>query len=111
VKKRRRADLSLEVAAAERGEADRLFRRSGLMREEWDEAHYADGSTHGEKTSERAVAGVSEYYDSETAGGVDSMSEPTGKTSRRQAHLAEKNRLLTEHPGVRTDGPDRSGQI
>ncbi len=50
------------------------------------------------KTIERAVAIVSEYYDPEVADGVDSMTEPagTGGADRRHAHLAEKNRLLTE---------------
>ena len=34
---------------------DRLFRESGLYRRKWDEVHYADGSTYGEKTVERAI--------------------------------------------------------
>jgi len=38
---------------------DRLFRQSGLLREKWDEVHYADGSTYGEKTIERAVENTS----------------------------------------------------
>jgi len=97
------ADLALCSLLAfwtggDRSRIDRLFRQSGLMREKWDEVHYADGSTYGEKTIERAVAGVSEYYDPEAADGLDSMTEPTGTGSagQRHAHLAEKNRLLTE---------------
>jgi len=35
---------------------EHLFRQSGLLREKWDEVHYADGSTYGEKTIERAIA-------------------------------------------------------
>lgn len=42
---------------------DRLFRESGLMRQKWDEVHFGDGSTYGEKTVERAIAGTSEFYD------------------------------------------------
>jgi primase-polymerase (primpol)-like protein len=42
---------------------DRLFRSSGLMRDKWDERHFADGSTYGEKTIERAIAGTDECYD------------------------------------------------
>ena len=42
---------------------DRLFGDSGLMREKWDEVHYADGSTYGEMTIERAVAGTDEFYE------------------------------------------------
>ncbi|EMA56996.1 phage NrS-1 polymerase family protein [Halorubrum kocurii] len=41
---------------------DRLFRRSGLMRDKWDDVHYADGSTYGAKTVERAIAHTDEGY-------------------------------------------------
>lgn len=44
---------------------DRLFRSSGLMREKWDERHFADGSTYGEKTVERAIEGTDEFYNPE----------------------------------------------
>jgi predicted RNase H-like nuclease (RuvC/YqgF family) len=36
------------------------------MREKWDEVHFSDGSTYGEKTVERAIAGSSEFYDPST---------------------------------------------
>lgn len=42
---------------------DRLVRESGLYRGKWDDVHYADGSTYGEKTIDRAIAGTTEYYD------------------------------------------------
>jgi primase-polymerase (primpol)-like protein len=41
---------------------DRLFRDSGLMRKKWDEVHFADGSTYGEKTISRAAGQVTDYY-------------------------------------------------
>ncbi|WP_224448673.1 hypothetical protein [Haloprofundus salilacus] len=41
---------------------DRLFRQSGLVRPKWDEVHYADGATYGERTVERACVHVSEQY-------------------------------------------------
>lgn len=44
------------------GRVDRLFRDSGLYREKWDEPHFSDGSTYGEKTVARAVATTSESY-------------------------------------------------
>jgi len=47
----------------DRTQMDHLFRQSGLLREKWDEVHYADGSTYGEKTIERAIATTSEFYD------------------------------------------------
>ena len=41
---------------------DRLFRNSGLMRPKWDEVHFSDGATYGERTVERAIAGTEEFY-------------------------------------------------
>lgn len=84
---------------------DQLFRQSGLLREKWDEVHYADGSTYGEKTIERAVANTSEFYDPSSGDEVsltNTSSEATstdaerGESDRSRAYLAEKNRLLTE---------------
>jgi primase-polymerase (primpol)-like protein len=46
---------------------DRLFRDSGLMREKWDEVHFSDGSTYGEKTVERAAMAVTEHYEPDNA--------------------------------------------
>lgn len=43
------------------------------MREKWDEQHYADGSTYGEKTIERAIGGCSAFYNPER--GPDSMDQ------------------------------------
>jgi putative DNA primase/helicase len=51
------------------GQMDRLFRDSGLVRPKWDEVHFADGSTYGEKTIERAIAGTSETYTPRNAAG------------------------------------------
>ncbi len=41
---------------------DRLFRRSGLFREKWDERHHSNGSTYGQETVARAVAACDETY-------------------------------------------------
>ncbi|OIB57330.1 hypothetical protein [Natrialba sp. SSL1] len=84
---------------------DKLFRQSGLLREKWDEIHYADGSTYGEKTLERAIANTSEFYDPDSGGEATQTSLTTSETSsnsdrnkssRTHAYLAEKNRLLTD---------------
>ncbi|NEU59140.1 hypothetical protein [Halorussus sp. MSC15.2] len=84
---------------------DDLFRQSGLFREKWDEVHYADGSTYGEKTIERAVGNTSEFYDPEprdestsdsTSAGNPSADASHDESERSQAYLAEKNRLLAE---------------
>jgi primase-polymerase (primpol)-like protein len=89
----------------DRTQMDQLFRQSGLHREKWDEVHYADGSTYGEKTIERAIATTSEFYDPDAGDDVvDPHGTPDGVTTggtpneadRSRAYLAEKNRLLSE---------------
>ena len=89
----------------DRSQMDRLFRQSGLMRGKWDEVHYADGSTYGEKTVERATATVTEYYDPDAATPSDpgqalddgaSDKEGSASLRRSQAHLVEQKRLLNE---------------
>ena len=62
---------------------DRLFRDSGLMREKWDEVHFADGSTYGEKTVSRAVDRVPGHYTPrETqSGSTDRESEGSSEES------------------------------
>ncbi|MFB1066250.1 hypothetical protein [Natrinema sp. H-ect4] len=84
---------------------DTLFRQSGLLREKWDDVHYADGSTYGEKTIERAIANTSEFYDpdarddSSEASYRQSESSTAGsrtEPAQNHAYLVEKNRLLTD---------------
>ncbi|WP_142859850.1 phage NrS-1 polymerase family protein [Salinigranum halophilum] len=81
---------------------DRLFRQSGLLRGKWDEVHFADGSTYGEKTLERAVARVDEFYEPPTqdaqrtesakpptpdpAVGADRKHTPQAQDSGREQH-------------------------
>ncbi|WP_257300554.1 hypothetical protein [Haloarchaeobius sp. FL176] len=104
------ADMALSCLLAfwtggDQTQADRLFRRSGLLREKWDEVHYADGSTYGEKTIERAVATTSEFYeptgDDDTAderkSTTNASSDVDGDDSQpSRAYLVEKNQLLTD---------------
>uniref|UniRef100_UPI00315D23A1 phage NrS-1 polymerase family protein n=1 Tax=Halopiger xanaduensis TaxID=387343 RepID=UPI00315D23A1 len=100
---------------------DRLFRQSGLMRDKWDEVHYADGSTYGEKTIERAIRRTDDVYEPSSETGtkastnaVDRSLNETKKTdngsvstdvtadteaaggSDQAAYLAEKNQLVSE---------------
>jgi hypothetical protein len=57
------ADLALVGSlafwtAGDREQIDRLFRRSALMREKWDEPnHRGDGATYGDMTIDRAISG------------------------------------------------------
>jgi len=41
---------------------DRLFHASKLFREKWDEKHYGDGETYGQKTISKALGGSREHY-------------------------------------------------
>ncbi|MFC7205265.1 hypothetical protein ACFQJC_17280 [Haloferax namakaokahaiae] len=88
----------------ETAQMDTLFRQSGLLRAKWDEVHYADGSTYGEKTIERAIEATSEYYDpsprdESTQAELDLESEATDldtdEPDRQSAYLVEKNQLLS----------------
>ncbi|WP_459190901.1 phage NrS-1 polymerase family protein [Halosimplex sp. J119] len=88
----------------DRTQMEQLFRQSELHREKWDEVHYADGSTYGEKTVERAIATTSEFYDPDTAddtedrdtSSAESSADARDDSERSRAYLTEKNRLLSE---------------
>ncbi|MCD2203787.1 hypothetical protein LPA46_10560 [Halobacterium sp. KA-6] len=88
----------------DRTQMDQLFRQSGLHREKWDEVHYADGATYGEKTVERAIANTSEFYDPDTGDDTEDRDTTSAESSvdtrdnseRSRAYLTEKNRLLSE---------------
>lgn len=53
---------------------DRFVRASGLMREKWNEPHYSDGTTYGERTIEKAIARVEDTYDDDRYEEVQSRS-------------------------------------
>lgn len=86
----------------DRSRMDQLFQQSGLMREKWDEVHYADGSTYGEKTIERALQTTSEFYEPQSHEAFESTDTTTGRVAasddpeRSRAYLIEKNQLLQE---------------
>ncbi|GAB7011421.1 hypothetical protein [Halorubrum trueperi] len=89
----------------DRRQMDQLFRQSELHREKWDEVHYTDGSTYGEKTIERAITTTSEFYEPDAGDDIADAHDPAtdsspggdaGDSERSRAYLAEKNRLLTE---------------
>ncbi|KTG18030.1 hypothetical protein AUR66_18445 [Haloferax profundi] len=103
------ADMALSCLLAfwtggDTAQMDTLFRQSGLLRAKWDEVHYADGSTYGEKTIERAVEATSEYYDpsprdestqSKLETEPESRDVDTAEPDRQSAYLIEKNQLLS----------------
>ncbi|MUW13469.1 hypothetical protein GJ633_01505 [Halorubrum sp. CBA1125] len=68
---------------------DRLFRRSGLFRDKWDTVHYADGSTYGDKTIERAITHTDDVYTPPEADADDrsdtAPATPSGSTDQPSA--------------------------
>lgn len=72
---------------------DELFRDSGLMREKWDEQHFADGSTYGEKTIERAISGTSEFYDPTAQSGADTVDADQFTIDTDQVRQREADRV------------------
>lgn len=74
---------------------DRLFRRSKLERQKWDEIHYADGSTYGEKTIARAISHTSEFYEpSQTTEGEAQTQNDESPRDREHVYLTEKVSIL-----------------
>nr|WP_252699724.1 hypothetical protein [Natronosalvus vescus] len=74
---------------------DRLFRHSGLVRAKWDDVHYGDGSTYGERTLERAVEHTSEFYEPRVRDGkTDQRAGSEPSTTRHQQYLEKKNKIL-----------------
>lgn len=70
----------------DRQRVDRLFRRSGLVRDKWDTVHYADGSTYGEKTVERAIAHTDDSYTPpEATASTDADSQSAASTASHTA--------------------------
>jgi primase-polymerase (primpol)-like protein len=61
------ADLSLCCKLAfwsgkDKEQMDRLFRRSALYRDKWDEKHHASGATYGEETLNKAIEATETTY-------------------------------------------------
>ena len=58
---------------------DRLFRQSGLMRNKWDDKHYADGTTYGKETLQKAIDSTNDTY---SAGNGTDIMEIGGRYCR-----------------------------
>ena len=56
---------------------DRLFRESGLMRTKWDTPHYANGTTYGQGTIDRAISITTDVYQPPT----EDSAAPDGRYS------------------------------
>ena len=78
---------------------DRLFRDSGLMRPKWDEQHFADGATYGERTIERAIRGTDEFFTKGEARGTIPTEDATQNGS-----ASVSDRFLTGAETTETTG-------
>lgn len=65
---------------------DRIFRTTALMRDKWDEVHFSDGSTYGQKTIETAVQECKHAY-GET---VTELTEQSGYVAYSVGELLHK---------------------
>ncbi|SEO20113.1 hypothetical protein SAMN04487948_10151 [Halogranum amylolyticum] len=84
---------------------NRLFSRSGLYRDKWDEQHFVDGSTYGERTIQRACDRTTEHYTpspsssaaSATVSSTQSASTPRALSTETLHPVTEKtlHRLTT----------------
>jgi len=63
---------------------DRIFRASGLMREKWNQEHYSDGTTYGERTIEKAIARVDTNYDDDRHDEVQSRTDDDDSAQQNQ---------------------------
>jgi primase-polymerase (primpol)-like protein len=87
--------------SGDRMQIDRLFRRSGLMREKWDEVHYADGSTYGEKTVDRAVSRVDEFYEPPSTDPASNESSTENTSRERPQPRRERQSPTSSEPESR----------
>jgi primase-polymerase (primpol)-like protein len=78
------------------GRMDSLFRQSDLVREKWDEVHYADGSTYGETTLQRATTVTTDHYtprdEKPETTGADATQRTTPSTTPASTSAASNER-------------------
>ena len=77
---------------------DQLFRQSRLLREKWNEVHFSNGDTYGERTIKRAIDNTDEFY------------EPSKRkeAAERQASdsIAEEFTAASSGPSAEAGGTD-----
>lgn len=108
----------------DRTRIDRLFRQSGLGRDKWDDVHYADGSTYGDKTIERAVARTDDVYtppealDPESdsvspdeSGGRDAAKSSTSTTATTDADAAPAETAHHDRTPAHTSTTSTTGDV
>lgn len=79
---------------------DRLFRRSGLYRQKWDERHYGDGRTYGEGTLERAVQETAEVYEPRGTGSATELENQESQTETVSSESTVDESVASEVMGT-----------
>lgn len=83
---------------------DRIFRKSGLMREKWDENRGA--RTYGQMTIEKAIEGCKETFGSCPGGSADDAGVPEGNENLPQIVLGtDEHRVVEEAIAALTSDP------
>lgn len=93
------ADMALAChlafwTAKNKGQMDRLFRESGLHRAKWDDAHYADGTTYGDATIDRACRITTDVYTPAQGDGSETRAETTADTEHLARDVARLERTI-----------------
>jgi hypothetical protein len=94
------ADLALATQLAfytgpDEARLDRLFRRSGLMRDKWDEVRFGNGDTYGVRTVRMAIDGCKEFYAPPGSSAAKQKAE-----ARREGARKEKEARRLERSAV-----------
>ena len=69
------------------GRIDSAFRKSGLMRDKWDEKHSGNGQTYGQMTIEKAIAATSETFQEFVHRKKESIKETTDAADVSQKEI------------------------
>jgi primase-polymerase (primpol)-like protein len=93
------ADLALSnylsyLTEGDPREVDRLFRLSGLMRDKWDEVHYADSRTYGQATIELAITDTVEAIEKHKTKPLRATIAPSPS---RETDVGNGKRLVANH--------------
>lgn len=85
---------------------DKLFRRSALMREKWDQKRRADGTTYGQMTIEKIYADMTEFYEGSDVADLEKVRQNArnvGDTANVGRNVGDGSSALNgQKSGVRT---------
>lgn len=79
-------------------QVDRLFRQSALMRDKWDEKHYADGRTYGQATVQKALADTVTHYQGSPSAPVNLPDKAPGEFPELRRFEDDESQQLPAFP-------------